>query len=263
MLDRVAAGVGARGLVGCQNSVGENRAPPDLDRQVGETRAAGADGIPVPALDLAKIRIQPQRAVAEPALGIALLGERPVAHLAVEGGAGEVAEGMAPGMPDLRPVGPELGLPRLGQAFALRHDVLDRVGRQRHGFLAAVILEPLEHGIAVFEAVHVAGRELGAEGIVGGEGEPLRQVQEPGPDALDIAVRLDGLRSSREHRRRGRGLIAADGAAHGIGGDQPGQGDQIVPGQTPARIVAVEVQEKGPDPSLPTSLRHRPPLELL
>ena len=110
-----------------------------------------------------------------------------------------------------------------------------------------MILEPLEHGIAVFEAVHVAGRELGAEGIVGGEGEPLRHVQEPGPDALDIAVRLDGLRSSREHRRRGRGLVAADGAAHGIGGDQPGQGDQSVPGQTPARIVAVEVQEKGPD----------------
>ena len=33
-----------------------------------------------------------------------------------EGGAGEVAEGMAPSVPDLRPVGPELGLPSLGQA---------------------------------------------------------------------------------------------------------------------------------------------------
>ena len=40
VLDRVAAGVGARGLVGCQHSVGENRAPPDVDRQVGKTRAA-------------------------------------------------------------------------------------------------------------------------------------------------------------------------------------------------------------------------------
>ena len=114
MLDRVAAGAGVRGPVGCQHSVGENRAPPDLDRQVGETRAAGADGISFPPLDLAQIRVQSERAVAEAPLGIALLAERPVAHLAVEGGAGEVSEGMAPGMPDLRPVGPELGLPGLG-----------------------------------------------------------------------------------------------------------------------------------------------------
>ena len=128
MLDRVAAGAGARGLVGCQHSVGENRAPPDLDRQVGETRGAGPDGGLVPALGLAQIRIQPQGAVAESPLGIALLAERTIAHLAVEGGAGEVAEGMTPGMPDLRPVGPELGLPGLGQAFALRHDVVEPCG---------------------------------------------------------------------------------------------------------------------------------------
>ena len=38
----------------------------------------------------------------------------------------ESAEDMAPVMPDLRPVGPELDLPGLGQAFALRHDVVDR-----------------------------------------------------------------------------------------------------------------------------------------
>ena len=63
------------------------------------------------------------------------------------------------------------------QAFALRHDVVDRAGGERHGFLAAVIFEPLEHGIAMPEAVHVAGRQLGAEGIVGGEGVPVGQVQ--------------------------------------------------------------------------------------
>ena len=66
MLDRVAAGIGARGLEGCQHSVGEHRAPPDLDRQVGETRAAVSDGISAPALGLAQIRIQPQGAVATP-----------------------------------------------------------------------------------------------------------------------------------------------------------------------------------------------------
>ena len=153
---------------------------------------------------------------------------------------------MAPGVPDLRPVGPELGLPRLGQAFALRHDVLDRVGRELHGFLAAVVLEPFEHGIAVFEAVHVAGRELGAEGIVGGEGVPVWQVQEPGPDALDIAVGFDGARSPSEHWRWGRGLVAAGRPAHGIGRDQPGQGYQVVFGQVPGCIVAVEMEEKGP-----------------
>ena len=247
MLDRVAAGAGARGLVGCQHSVGENRAPPDVDRQVGETRCAGPDGGFVPALGLAQILIQPQGAVAEPPLGIALLSERPVAHLAVEGGAGEVAEGMAPGMPDLRPVGPELGLPRLGQAFALRHDVVDRVGGELHGFLAAVVLEPLEHGIAMPEPVHVAARQLRAEGVVGGEGVPVGQGQEVGPDTLDIAVRFDGARSLGEHRWRRGGLVAADGPAHGIGGDQPGQGNQVMLGQTPACIVAVEVKEKGPD----------------
>ena len=247
MLDRVAAGAGARGLVGCQHSVGENRAPPDLDRQVGKTRCAGPDGGLVPALGLAQILIQPQGAVAEPPLGIALLAERPVAHLAVEGGEGEVTESMTPGMPDLRPVGPELGLPGLGQALALRHDVVDRIGRKRHGFLAAVVLEPLEHGIAMPEAVHVAGRQLGAEGIVGGEGVPVGQGQEVGPDALDIPVRFDGARSSGEHRRQCGGLVAADGPAHGIGGDQPGQGNQVMPGQAPARIVAVEVKEKGKD----------------
>ena len=59
------------------------------------------------------------------------------------------------------------------QALALRHDVVDRVGRKRHGFPAAVVLEPLEHGIAMPEPVHVAGRQLGAEGIVGGEGVPV------------------------------------------------------------------------------------------
>ena len=98
---------------------------------------------------------------------------------------------MAPGMPDLRPVGPELSLPGLGQALALRHDVVDRIGGELHGFLAAVVLEPLEHGIAMPEPVHVAGRQLGAEGIVGGEGVPVGQGQEVGPDALDIAVRFD------------------------------------------------------------------------
>ena len=76
---------------------------------------------------------------------------------------------------------------------------------------------------------------------------PVGQGQEVGPDALDIAVRLDGARSPGEHRRRRRGLVAADGPAHGIGGDQTGQGDQIVPGQAPARIVAVKVKEKGID----------------
>ena len=110
-----------------------------------------------------------------------------------------------------------------------------------------MIFEPLEHGIAMPEAVHVAGRQLRAEGVVGGEGVPVRQGQEVGPDALDIAVRFDGARSLGEHRRRCRGLVAADGAAHGIGGDQPGQGDEVMSGQTLARIVAVEVEEKGPD----------------
>ena len=42
----------------------------------------------------------------------------------------------------------------------------DRVGRELHGFLAAVVLEPFEHGIAMPEPVHVAGRQLGTEGIV-------------------------------------------------------------------------------------------------
>ena len=130
--------------------------------------------------------------------------------------------------------GPSSAFQGLGQAFALRHDVVDRAGGERHGFLAAVIFEPLEHRIAMPEAVHVAARQLGAEGVVGGEGVPVGLGQEVGPDALDIAVRFDGARSLGEHRRRGRGLVAADGAAHGIGGDQPGQGDKVMP-ETDAR----------------------------
>ena len=116
-----------------------------------------------------------------------------------------------------------------------------------HGFPAAVVLESFEHGIAMPEPVHVAGRQVRAEGIVGGEGVPVGQVEEIRPDALDIAVRFDGGRSPGEHRRWCGGLVAADGAAHGIGGDQAGQGDEVMPGQTPARIVAVEVKEKGID----------------
>ena len=76
---------------------------------------------------------------------------------------------------------------------------------------------------------------------------PVRLGQEVGPDTLDIAVRFDGARSLGEHRWRRGGLVAADGPAHGIGGDQPGQGNQVMLGQTPACIVAVEVKEKGPD----------------
>ncbi len=99
----------------CRGEPGGARSRPPHRRDAG----AGADGIPVPALDLAQIRVQSERAVAEPPPGIALLAERGVAHLAVVGGAGEVAEGMAPGVPDLRPVGPELLLPRLGHLEAL------------------------------------------------------------------------------------------------------------------------------------------------
>ena len=69
---------------------------------------------------------------------------------------------MAEALPGLRPVGPELSLPRVRQAFALRHDVIDREGRERHALFASVVLEPLEQGFAVSEAVHVAAHELGA-----------------------------------------------------------------------------------------------------
>ena len=73
---------------------------------------------------------------------------------------------MAEALPGLRPVGPELGLPHVRQAFALRHDVIDRIRRERHALFPSVVLEPLEQGIAVSEAVHVAAHELGAEGLV-------------------------------------------------------------------------------------------------
>ena len=110
-----------------------------------------------------------------------------------------------------------------------------------------MVLEPLEHRIAVLEAVHVAGRELGAEGIVGGEGVPVGQGEEEGPDALDITLRIDRPRGAREHRRRGGGLVAADRAAHGVGGDQAGQGQKVVFRQTPQCMVSVEMEEEGPD----------------
>ena len=154
---------------------------------------------------------------------------------------------MAEALPGLRPVGPELGLPRVRQAFALRHDVIDREGRERHALLASVVLEPLEQGIAVSEAVHVAAHELGAEGLVRGEGGAVREAQEVGPDALDITLRIDGARSRCEDRRRRGGPVAADRAAHHIGGDQPGQGEKVMPGETLSGIVAVEVEEEGPD----------------
>ena len=86
MLDGVAAGTGTRGPVRFEDTVGENRTLPDPDRLVGETRAAGADGIAVPALRLPQIGVQAQRAVAVPLLGIAPVAEGPVAHLRVEGG---------------------------------------------------------------------------------------------------------------------------------------------------------------------------------
>ena len=52
MLDGVVAGAGARGPVRFKDTVGEDRTLPDPDRAVSETRAAGADGIAVPALRL-------------------------------------------------------------------------------------------------------------------------------------------------------------------------------------------------------------------
>ncbi len=153
------AGAGTRGPVRFKDTVGEDRTLPDPDRLVGETRAAGVDGIAVPALRLPQIGIQAQWAVAVSLLGIALVAEGPVAHLRVVGGEGQVAEGMAEALPGLRPVGPELGLPHVRQGFALRHDVIDRIRRERHALFASVVLEPLEQGIAVSEAVHVAAHQ--------------------------------------------------------------------------------------------------------
>ena len=97
MLDGVVAGAGARGPVRFKDTVGEDRTLPDLDRVVSETRAAGADGIAVPALRLPQIGVQAQWAVAVSLLGIALVAEGPVAHLRVEGGEGQVAEGTREG----------------------------------------------------------------------------------------------------------------------------------------------------------------------
>ena len=79
MLDGVVAGAGARGPVRFKDTVGEDRTLPDPDRVVSETRAAGADGIAVPALRLPQIGVQPQWAVAVSLLGIALVAEGPVA----------------------------------------------------------------------------------------------------------------------------------------------------------------------------------------
>ena len=93
MLDGVTAGAGARGPVRFKDTVGEDRTLPDPDRLVGETRAAGADAISVPALRLPQIGVQAQWAVAVSLLGIALVAEGLVAHLRVEGGEGQVAEG--------------------------------------------------------------------------------------------------------------------------------------------------------------------------
>ena len=80
-----------------------------------------------------------------------------------------------------------------------------------------------------------------------GKAEPVREAQEVGPDALDIALRIDGARRRCEDRRRRGGPVAADRAAHHVGGDQPGQGEKVVPGETLSGIVAVEVEEEGPD----------------
>ena len=113
--------------------------------------------------------------------------------------------------------------------------------------MPSVVLEPLEQGIAVSEAVHVAAHELGAEGLVRGENNPVREAQEVRPDALDITLRIDGPRSRCEDRRRRGGPVAADRAAHHIGGDQPGQGEKVMSGETLSGMVAVEVEEEGPD----------------
>ena len=40
---------------------------------------------------------------------------------------------------------------------------------------------------------------------------------------------------------------AADRAAHHVGGDQPGQGKKVMPGETLSGMVAVEAEEEGPD----------------
>ena len=58
------AGTGARGPVRFEDTVGDDRTLPDPDRLVSETRAAGADGIAVPALRLPQFGVQPQWAVA-------------------------------------------------------------------------------------------------------------------------------------------------------------------------------------------------------
>ena len=41
--------------------------------------------------------------------------------------------------------------------------------------------------------------------------------------------------------------MAADRAAHHVGGDQPGQDEQVVSGETLSGMIAVEVEEEGPD----------------
>lgn len=99
----------------------------------------------------------------------------------------------------------------------------------------------------MLEAVHVAAHELGAEGLVRGEGNALREAQEVRPDALDMTLRIDGPRRRCEDRGRRGGPKAADRAAHHIGGDQPGQGEKVMPRETLSGIVAVEVEEEGPD----------------
>ena len=123
MLDGVVAGAGARGPVRFKDTVGEDRTLPDPDRAVSETRAAGADGIAVPALRLPQFGVQPQWAVAVSLLGVALVAEGPVAHLRVVGGEGQVAEGKArvarltPTRQTMPPCGRPAGADRLSSAW--------------------------------------------------------------------------------------------------------------------------------------------------
>ena len=247
------------------------------------------DGIAVPALRLPQIGVQPQWAVAVSLLGIALVAERPVAHLRVEGGEGQVAEGICEIV-----VGFGCGLGRrhdrarrvlLGRCPRELRQGLDLVIRDcRVGCLLAVacddaLAHPAQHPRerAPCGALHAAGkRHLGERDHRLGLGRELcgreprhrrRAAAEESDMAQRVALQRDrapGVAAGLDRLAEGRGNVAELGLEPVAGAAQPvhpGEGRGVHLGMAHNDGRGVGDAMRGDDPVKPAHVdRHGAPL---
>ncbi len=140
--ESVAGGALDLRTVALQNLVGQRGRCPDLRRLLGKPPRSRLDRSLVPGVESTQPLVHAERALPEPALHVALLGEGAVAVLRVVAGERQVAERVQPGLLYALPLRPQRLAPLRGEVLVLRQDVLDGVLVYRHALLAAVVLQP-------------------------------------------------------------------------------------------------------------------------